>query len=83
MQAGAEAAAAAAAGPVLFEDNCAMCHGAEGEWPIGPRVTGKSAEELYAMLGRLSEINEAMPPFEGSDEERRALAEHLAAVGKE
>jgi mono/diheme cytochrome c family protein len=81
--AGAEAVAAAARGPVLFEDNCAMCHGADGEWPIGPRVTGKAAQDLYEMLGRLSEINEAMPPFEGSDEDRRALAEHLAVLGKE
>jgi mono/diheme cytochrome c family protein/cytochrome bd-type quinol oxidase subunit 1 len=81
--AGAEAAATAVRGPVLFEDNCAMCHGADGEWPIGARVKGKTAEELYELIGRLPQVNEAMPPFEGSDEERRALAEHLAALGKE
>jgi mono/diheme cytochrome c family protein len=81
--AGVETHAAAARGPMLFEDNCAICHGADGDWPIGPRVLGKSADEIQALLGRLPELNEVMPPFEGTDEEKRALAEYLAALGKE
>jgi len=46
-------------------------------------VLGKSADEIQALLGRLPELNEVMPPFEGTDEEKRALAEYLAALGKE
>jgi len=81
--AGIETHAAGVRGPVLFEDNCAMCHGSDGEWPIAPRVKGRSADEIYELLGRLPQVNAAMPAFEGSDEDRRELAAYLAALGKE
>ena len=48
---------------------------------IGQRLKGRNAEELYQLLGRLEEIDEDMPAFEGSDEERRALAAWLARLG--
>jgi mono/diheme cytochrome c family protein len=66
-------------GAAIFEANCAMCHGPASEWPIAPRVTGQSAEQLYEVLGQLPQRNEMMPPFEGTDAERRALAQFLAA----
>jgi len=70
-QAGATASA-------YFEENCSLCHGADAEFPFDAR--GRSADELQALLGRLPEINDVMPPFEGSDELRRALAEYLAGL---
>jgi mono/diheme cytochrome c family protein len=71
-------------GAAIFEANCAMCHGPEGEWPMPSRVAGKSEAELYTILGELSDRNPLMPPFEGTDDERHALAKHLAilAVGR-
>jgi len=54
---------------VLFEDNCAMCHGADGEWPIGPRVTGKAAQDLYEMLAACRRSTRRCP-VRGSDEDR-------------
>lgn len=71
----------AVSGAAVFDASCAMCHGPDGEWPIAPRVTGKSEEQLYALLGQLPQRNDMMPPFEGSDAERRALAQWLAAQG--
>jgi mono/diheme cytochrome c family protein len=78
----ASEAAAAATGARSFEDNCAMCHGPESQWPIAGLIRGRTVEEFQEILGRLPEINEMMPPFQGTDEERRALAEHLSGLGR-
>ena len=69
--------AAAADGAAIFESSCAACHGADSEWKIEPRVKGKSEEELFDILGRLPERNPMMPPFDGTEAERRALAKYL------
>lgn len=63
----------------VFEDNCGMCHGAQGEFPIEAR--GRPASAFYDLLARLPEINDAMPPYDGSEEERQALAAYLAMLG--
>lgn len=67
-------------GAALFDAGCAMCHDASGDWPIAQMIRGRDAEGLYDALGRLSELNDMMPDFEGTEEERRALADWLAAV---
>jgi len=67
-------------GAALFEANCAMCHGDSGEWPIARVIRGRDARWLYDALGRLPQLKDVMPPFEGTEEERRALADWLAAV---
>ena len=81
-----EAAAAPATGPPsgakLFEDNCAMCHAPESDFPMANYLKGQGADAFYEAIGRLSELNELMPPFEGTDAERRALAEYLAGLGQ-
>jgi mono/diheme cytochrome c family protein/cytochrome bd-type quinol oxidase subunit 1 len=71
--------AAGDAGQQVFDAHCAMCHGDDGEWPMTKRPA-RPATEFYELLGRLSELNEVMPPFEGTDEERRALSDHLARL---
>jgi mono/diheme cytochrome c family protein len=63
-----------------FDDNCAMCHGDGGEWPLAARPP-QPADAYYEMLGRLPAINEVMPAFEGNEPLRRALAAHLATLG--
>ena len=81
-RAGLEAPAAAGAGAAAFEEHCAACHGAESEWPIGDRLRGRSESDFYELIGRLSQVREEMPPFAGSEEERRALARHLAGLAE-
>jgi mono/diheme cytochrome c family protein len=71
--------AAGAAGPAFFEANCSMCHGADGEFPLA-RAPRRTADEFYDLLGRLPDVNEMMPPFPGTDAERRAVADHLAVL---
>jgi mono/diheme cytochrome c family protein len=73
----AGAAAAGSAGERLFDEHCSMCHAADAEFPFDPK--GRHADAFFELLGQLPLLNEAMPPFEGSEPERRALAEHLAS----
>jgi mono/diheme cytochrome c family protein len=68
-------------GAAAFDEHCAMCHGPESEWPIGPRLHGRSAAELFDLIGRLPEIREEMPPFSGTPREREALARYLGDLG--
>jgi cytochrome bd-type quinol oxidase subunit 1/mono/diheme cytochrome c family protein len=79
-RAGLEAPAGEAAGPHAFEEHCGACHGPESEWPIAPRLRGRGAAELYDLIGRLPQVRGEMPPFAGSDEERRALAAYLGGL---
>jgi len=65
-------------GERFFNENCSMCHGADGDFTFDAK--GRSADTLYEMIGRLPRINDAMPPLEASGAERRALAEHLATL---
>lgn len=84
--AGREVAPAATTGhpgAALFEDQCSLCHAADADFPMAELVAGRGADELYDIIGRLPEINDMMPAFEGTDEERRALAEYLASLEAE
>ena len=72
------APAADNAGARFFSDNCSMCHGPDADFPFDAR--GRDAKAFYEILGRLPAIDDAMPPFEGTDAERRALADHLTTL---
>jgi mono/diheme cytochrome c family protein len=67
-------------GEEAFATYCAACHGPDSPWPIAERIRDRSSEELFELLGRLNEVQEDMPPFTGTEEERAALAEHLAGL---
>ena len=75
------ARAAEVSGKAVFDDACAMCHDPDGDWPMAPRVAGRSEAQLYDLLGRLPVLNDMMPEFEGTEAERRALAGYLAELG--
>jgi mono/diheme cytochrome c family protein len=65
-------------GRAVVAARCLQCHAAI---PLAPRVAGWSAERAYDAIGRLPQLRPAMPPFAGSEEERRALAIYLSALG--
>jgi cytochrome bd-type quinol oxidase subunit 1/mono/diheme cytochrome c family protein len=79
-RAGLEGPSAPAAGMRAFEEHCAACHGLEAAWPIRARLRGRSAAALYDLIGRLAQVRQEMPPFAGTDEERRALAGYLGGL---
>lgn len=67
----------AAQGKRVLTQQCWHCH---REIPLAPRVAGWDAPRAYEALGRLPQLNPAMPPFRGTDADRRALAAYLAAL---
>jgi mono/diheme cytochrome c family protein len=74
-----ESPGAVAAGQAVFAFRCTPCH---RDVPLQGRVAGWSAQRAYEVIGRLPEVGRAsMPPFQGTEEERRALASFLAALG--
>jgi mono/diheme cytochrome c family protein len=80
LRAGLEMPAAVAGGAEAFERHCSACHGPEAHWPITDRLRGRSAGDFYELVGRLPQVREEMPPFAGSEDERRALAQFLASL---
>jgi mono/diheme cytochrome c family protein len=69
---------AIARGRSVYARACRHCH---DDIPLERRVAGWSAERAYETLGRLPELTPSMPPFRGSEDERRDLALFLAALG--
>lgn len=61
-------------GAAVFDTHCSACHAVED-------MAGNTREwdraEIYTNLGRLPELVPDMPPFEGSEAEREALADYL------
>jgi mono/diheme cytochrome c family protein len=66
-----------ARGRAVLDERCLICHAGI---PLRPRVAGWTEDRAYEVLGRLPDLNPAMPDFEGTDDERRALAAYLAAL---
>jgi len=68
-----------AAGQAVFAYRCTPCH---RDVPLQRRVAGWTPEQAYAVVGRLPQVRRAnMPPFQGSEADRRALATFLSALG--
>jgi len=78
--AGREAPSAAGGGAEVFEQHCSACHGPDSAWPITDRLRGRAASDFYELIGRLPQVREEMPPFAGSEDERRALAQYLGGL---
>jgi mono/diheme cytochrome c family protein/cytochrome bd-type quinol oxidase subunit 1 len=72
--------ATVAGGATAFERHCSACHGPGAPWPVTQRLRGRTAAELYEMIGRLPQVREEMPPFSGTEDERRALAQYLGGL---
>jgi mono/diheme cytochrome c family protein len=65
-------------GQTYYDANCAACHGPDGLAPFDPK--NRKPEEFYEMIGKLPAINDMMPAFEGTEEQRKALAAYLASL---
>jgi mono/diheme cytochrome c family protein len=74
-----ESPEAVAAGRQVFASRCLGCH---RDVPLQRRVAGWSSERAYLTIGQLPKVPRAnMPPFTGSEAERRDLAVFLQALG--
>jgi cytochrome bd-type quinol oxidase subunit 1 len=68
------------AGHEVFRLLCSSCHTVDGYNAIRPIVKGWSEEYIDSQLQNLDVLKEVMPPFLGSDAERKALAKWLAGL---
>jgi mono/diheme cytochrome c family protein len=70
-----------AAGEALYQMQCRYCHTINGVNAIKARIKGWDEKTIYHRLGTLnSAATPFMPPFTGTDEERKALAAFLATL---
>lgn len=71
-------------GKYLYQMQCRYCHTVNGINAIKDRVKGMDEAAIFARIGTLnSPATPFMPPFTGTEEERRALAAYLAHLVQE
>ncbi|MGB3211342.1 MAG: c-type cytochrome [Desulforhopalus sp.] len=66
-------------GQDVFNMHCTMCHGVPD---MKRRTADRGRTELFVMLGRLDQLQKAMPPFRGTAQEREALADFLLSINQ-
>jgi mono/diheme cytochrome c family protein len=64
-------------GAFLFAVNCGTCHTIGGRNDIVDRFKGRSEPGIYVILGRTEDMVPWMPPFTGTDDERKITAHFL------
>ena len=70
-------------GRFLFTQQCSNCHGLGAPMlDIKPRVRGRGETGVDALLAAQGLINPYMPPFFGTETERKILARWLASLEK-
>lgn len=71
------------AGAELFRLQCASCHTLNGYNGIKPLVYGWNEQMIDQALKNLHRLRGFMPPFVGTERERKALAKWLAEIARE
>ncbi|MDA8161784.1 MAG: hypothetical protein M0022_02610 [Desulfobacteraceae bacterium] len=71
-----------AQGAYLFARNCATCHTIGGINDIAERVSGRTEDGIFVLLGHTSDMVPFMPPFSGTNAERHILAGFLYDLSK-
>lgn len=61
-------------GKDIYEENCSSCHEIED---MQERIANWDFNKIFKTLPELSELNEDMPDFEGTEAERKVLADFL------
>jgi mono/diheme cytochrome c family protein len=61
-------------GKVLFEENCAACHGADS---LKPKMASWSKEKVRASLDKLPALNPAMPDYTAPAADKDAMAGYM------
>ena len=61
----------------LFALNCSACHTIGGMNDIKDRLKGRTEDGIFVLLAHTGEMVPFMPPFSGSERERKVLANFL------
>jgi mono/diheme cytochrome c family protein len=67
-------------GAQIFADNCAACHGDQGQGGVGPNLqTSTKAGDKQAVVDQVTNGGGGMPPFGDklSDQEIQAVADYV------
>ncbi|MEB3285534.1 MAG: c-type cytochrome [Candidatus Sericytochromatia bacterium] len=72
-----------AAGRALFRLQCAACHTLSGPNALGDKFAGRDVDAVVGFLSVQHQVYPFMPPFVGTEVEKRALAEFLAGPPSE
>ncbi len=64
-------------GKTIFENNCSSCHEVEDFEDL---ISGWSKEKVRKALDMLDKLNEEMPPYEGTPEEKDILTNYLLKI---
>jgi mono/diheme cytochrome c family protein len=67
-------------GAFLFAMNCGTCHTIGGRNDIRDRFRGRSEDGAYVILGRTEQMVPWMPPFSGTDHERRLMSDFIVRL---
>jgi len=70
-------------GAYLFARNCSVCHTIGGINDIAKKVDGRTVDGIFVILAHTHEMIPFMPPFSGTEDERRTLAGFLYGISKE
>jgi mono/diheme cytochrome c family protein len=68
------------AGREIFRIQCAACHTTEGYNGLSLLVDGWDEEFIDHQVANLDTLKGYMPPFKGTDLERRALSKYLVSI---
>jgi mono/diheme cytochrome c family protein len=69
-------------GALLFSQNCSSCHTIGGINDIRERLKGRTEDGIFVILRHTNRMVPYMPPFSGTDEERRTTARFLYQVAQ-
>ena len=69
-------------GAYLFARNCSVCHTIGGINDIAKKVDGRTVDGIFVILAHTHEMIPFMPPYSGTEEERRTLAGFLYGLSK-
>lgn len=70
-------------GAFLLAQNCSACHTIGGLNDIRTRVNHRSEDGIFVYLSHISEMVPFMPPFSGTEAERRILARFLYRLAQD
>ncbi len=69
-------------GAYLFARNCSACHTIGGINDIVKKVDGRTEDGIFVIIGYTHEMVPFMPPFSGTEAERRTLAGYLYGIAQ-
>jgi cytochrome bd-type quinol oxidase subunit 1 len=70
-------------GAFLLAQNCSACHTIDGLNDIRTRVKNRSEDGIFVYLSHINEMVPFMPPFSGTEAERRILARFLYRLAQD